>query len=161
MKSTYDPNQIYEAFDRYGFTVLRIDQFDRGDYAEIRTELGIDDFLSVKHLFEVSRKLELLEKNEGVELHIIHIDMRHKTLKVHLHIKPDTHDIKISNIDENKETESILNKKMTELDVDGEVSNASKGTNSAEQNDIKESIPKQKSKAGIILDIKTKPSSSS
>ncbi len=39
MKTTFDPQIIYEVFDKYGFPVLRIDNFDKGTFAKIRTEL--------------------------------------------------------------------------------------------------------------------------
>ena len=46
MDTTLSPEIIYEVFDKYGFSVLRIDNFDRGDYAEIRAELWFKDRLS-------------------------------------------------------------------------------------------------------------------
>ena len=86
MLNTLDPNKIYDAFDKHGFSVLRIDNFDRGDYAEIRAELSYNEYLSVNQLQEITLKLNLIEKNEEVELRIVHIDMFHKTLRVNIHI---------------------------------------------------------------------------
>lgn len=83
MQSTYDPQAIYDVFDRYGFAVLRIDQFDRGNYAKIRAELKYDR-LTVDNLLEITTKLKSLEQNESVELNIINIDMIHKTLRLNL-----------------------------------------------------------------------------
>ena len=83
MQSTYDPQTIYDVFNRYGFAVLRIDQFDRGNYAKIRAELKYDR-LTVDHLLEITTKLKLLEKNENVEISIINIDMIHKTMRLNI-----------------------------------------------------------------------------
>ncbi|MBN2345398.1 MAG: hypothetical protein JXO51_03335 [Candidatus Aminicenantes bacterium] len=86
MQSTYDPQQIYDVFDRYGFAVLRIDQFDRGNYAKIRTELKYER-LSVDHLLEITTKLKSLEKNENVEITVVNIDMIHKTMRLNIATK--------------------------------------------------------------------------
>lgn len=83
MQSTYDPQLIYDVFDRYGFAVLRIDQFDRGNYATIRAELKYEK-LSTDHLLEITTKLKSLEKNENLEIHIINIDMIHKTMRLNI-----------------------------------------------------------------------------
>ncbi len=64
MKNTLYPEIIYGAFERYGFPVLRIDHFDRGDYAEIRAELDYPGFLSVKQLQEITMKLNLMERTK-------------------------------------------------------------------------------------------------
>ena len=87
MKSTLYPEIIYEAFERYGFPALRIDHFDRGNYAEIRAELNYPDYLSVKLLQEITMKLNMMEKNENIEIQIINIDMIHKTMRVNIEIK--------------------------------------------------------------------------
>lgn len=87
MKNTLHPEIIYETFDRYGFPVLRIDHFDRGNYAEIRAELKYPDYLSVKLLQEIAMKLNMIEKNENIEIQIINIDMIHKTMRVNIEIK--------------------------------------------------------------------------
>ena len=81
MKSTYDPQLIYDVFDRYGFPILRIDEFDRGNHAKIRAELKYDR-LSIDRLLEITTKLKSLEKNENLEIHIINIDMIHKTMRL-------------------------------------------------------------------------------
>lgn len=83
MQSTYDPQLIYDVFDRYGFAILRIDQFDRGNYATIRAELKYEK-LSTDHLLEITTKLKSLEKNENLEIHIINIDMLHKTMRLNI-----------------------------------------------------------------------------
>lgn len=83
MQSTYDPQLIYDVFNRYGFAVLRIDQFDRGNYATIRAELKYEK-LSTDHLLEITAKLKSLEKNENLEIHIINIDMIHKTMRLNI-----------------------------------------------------------------------------
>ncbi|MCK4942136.1 MAG: hypothetical protein KAS65_01095 [Candidatus Aminicenantes bacterium] len=87
MKSTLYPEIIYGTFERYGFPVLRIDHFDRGDYAEIRAELDYPGFLSVKQLQEITMKLNLMEKNEGIQIQIVNVDMIHKTMRVNISIE--------------------------------------------------------------------------
>ncbi|MCK4835101.1 MAG: hypothetical protein KAT17_00600 [Candidatus Aminicenantes bacterium] len=84
MKNTLYPEIIYETFERYGFLVLRIDHFDRGNYAEIRAELNHSDYLDVKQLQEITTKLNLMEKNEQIKIHIVNIDMIHKTMRVNI-----------------------------------------------------------------------------
>jgi hypothetical protein len=83
MQSTYDPQLIYDVFDRYGFAILRIDQFDRGNYATIRAELKYEK-LSVDNLLEITTKLKSLEKNENLEIDIINIEMIHKTMRLNI-----------------------------------------------------------------------------
>jgi hypothetical protein len=83
MQSTYDPQLIYDVFDRYGFAILRIDQFDRGNYAKIRAELKYEK-LSTDNLLEITTKLKTLEKNENLEINIINIDMIHKTMRLNI-----------------------------------------------------------------------------
>jgi hypothetical protein len=89
MQSTYDPQLIYDVFDRYGFAVLRIDQFDRGDYAKIRAELKYDR-LTTDNLLEITTKLKTLEQNENVEISVINIDMIHKTMRLNIATKAET-----------------------------------------------------------------------
>ncbi|MCX6555702.1 MAG: hypothetical protein NTZ12_11935 [Candidatus Aminicenantes bacterium] len=81
MKNTYDPLLIYDMFDRAGFKILRIDQFDTGNYAKIRAELKYDR-LSVTQLLEIATRLMTLEKNENLEIQIVNIDMIHKSMRV-------------------------------------------------------------------------------
>lgn len=81
MKNTYDPLLIYDMFDRAGFKILRIDQFDSGNFAKIRAELKFDK-LSASQLLEIATRLISLEKNENLEIQIINIDMLHKTMRV-------------------------------------------------------------------------------
>jgi len=88
MQTTYDPQQIYDVFDRYGFAILRIDQFDRGNYAKIRAELKYERLMT-DHLLEISTKLKLLEKNENVEISIVNIDMIHKTMRLNIAIREE------------------------------------------------------------------------
>ncbi|HOW45760.1 MAG TPA: hypothetical protein PK919_11410 [Candidatus Aminicenantes bacterium] len=86
MQSTYDPQQIYDVFDRYGFAVLRIDQFDRGNYAKIRAELKYEQ-LTTDSLLEITTKLKTLEKNENIEVTIVNIDMIHRTMRLNIAIR--------------------------------------------------------------------------
>jgi len=88
MQSTYDPQLIYDVFDRYGFAVLRIDQFDRGNYAKIRAELKYDQ-LTTDNLLEITTKLKTLEKNENVEITVVNIDMIHKTMRLNIATKEE------------------------------------------------------------------------
>lgn len=81
MKNTYDPLLIYDMFDRADFKILRIDQFDSGNYAKIRTELKYDK-LSVAQLLEIATRLMSLEKNENLEIQIVNIDMIHKSMRI-------------------------------------------------------------------------------
>jgi len=81
VKNTYDPLLIYDMFDRAGFKILRIDQFDSGNFAKIRAELKFDK-LSASQLLEIATRLISLEKNENLEIQIINIDMLHKTMRV-------------------------------------------------------------------------------
>ena len=81
MKNTYDPQLIYDRFDRYGFKVLRIDQFDTGNFAKIRAEL-VYDRLSPGQLLELTTKLISLEKSENLDIQIVNIDMIHKTMRL-------------------------------------------------------------------------------
>jgi hypothetical protein len=87
MKDTYDPQFIYDAFYRNGFTVRRIDQFDQGNYAEIRTELNYPDFLTLNELQEIILKLNVIEESENVKIKIVHVDMIHKSLRVNIYIE--------------------------------------------------------------------------
>jgi hypothetical protein len=88
MKNTYDPQLIYDMFDRYGFKVLRIDQFDTGNFAKIRAELAYDR-LSPGQLLELTTKLISLEKSENLDIHIINIDMIHKTMRLDFMIREE------------------------------------------------------------------------
>lgn len=81
MKNTYDPQLIYDMFDRYGFKVVRIDQFDSGNFAKIRAVLEYDR-LSLAHLLEITTKLISMEKSENLEIYIGNIDMIHKTMSL-------------------------------------------------------------------------------
>ncbi len=63
--------------------ILRIDQFDRGNYATIRAELKYEK-LTTDNLLEVTTRLKSLEKNESLEIHIINIDMNHKTMRLNI-----------------------------------------------------------------------------
>jgi hypothetical protein len=81
MKNTIDPQLIYDVFDRFGFPIQRIDQFDRGNFAKIRAELKYDQ-LSINSLLEITTRLKSMEKSENLEIHIINIDMIHKTMRL-------------------------------------------------------------------------------
>ena len=85
MKSTENPQVIYDMFDRAGFSILRIDQFDRGDYAEVRAELPYPEYLTIDQLQELILKLKAMERNENITLKIVHIDLIHKTMRVNIH----------------------------------------------------------------------------
>jgi hypothetical protein len=87
MKNTNSPDIIYSVFERYGFPVLRIDQFDKGNYAEIRAQLNYPKYLSIIQLQEITMKLALLEKNENLRVEIANIDMTHRTIRVNIHIR--------------------------------------------------------------------------
>jgi hypothetical protein len=86
MRNTYDPQQIYDVFDHYGFKVLRIDQFDSGNFAKIRAELGCEQ-LSASQLLEIATRLISLEKNENVEIQLVYVDMRHQTMTLNLLVR--------------------------------------------------------------------------
>lgn len=81
MQSTTDPQLIYDVFDRYGFAALRIDEFDRGDFAKIRAELKYEQ-LGTDQLLEIATKLKTLEKNENLKIVIVNIDMIHRTMRL-------------------------------------------------------------------------------
>ena len=87
METTLDPDIIYTVFDRHGLPVHRIDNFDRGDSAEIRAELQYPGFLSVTQLQEITLKLNLIEQNENLRIEIVHIDMIHHSIRVNIHIR--------------------------------------------------------------------------
>ncbi|MCP4148013.1 MAG: hypothetical protein GY757_09720 [bacterium] len=89
MKNTYNPEVIYDVFGRIGFPVLRIDQFDRGNYAEIRAELKYPKFITVTQLQQIAMKLAIIEKNENIRIEISNIDMLHRTLRVNIHTLDD------------------------------------------------------------------------
>ena len=86
MRDTLSPDVIYDIFGRVGFPVLRIDHFDRGNYAEIRAQLNYPKNLSVLQLQEITGKLSILEKNENIRIEIVNIDMIHHTLRVNIFI---------------------------------------------------------------------------
>ena len=87
MKNTYDIDVIYNVFSRLGFPVLRIDQFDRGNYAEIRAELNNPKFITVSQLQEITMKLALIQKNENIRIEICNIDMLHRTMRINIHTR--------------------------------------------------------------------------
>jgi len=86
MKNTNEPQVIYDVFDHYGFKLLRIDQFDSGNFAKIRAELDTER-LSVGQLLEIATRLISLEKNENVEVQVVHVDMRHRTMTLNLLVR--------------------------------------------------------------------------
>ncbi|HSQ35763.1 MAG TPA: hypothetical protein VLQ89_07220 [Candidatus Binatia bacterium] len=88
MKSTIDPQLIYDVFQRFGFPIMRIDQFDRGNFAKIRAELKYER-LNVDSLLEITTKLKTMEKSENLEIHIINIDMIHKTMRLDILTKEE------------------------------------------------------------------------
>jgi hypothetical protein len=88
LKNTYDPLVIYDMFDRSGFKILRIDQFDSGNFAKIRAELKYDR-LSAAQLLEIATRLMSLENIENLEIHIVNIDMIHKTMRIDILTKEE------------------------------------------------------------------------
>lgn len=88
MKNTVDPVLIYDVFNRFGFPIVRIDQFDRGNFAKIRAELKYER-LSVDSLLEITTRLKSMEKSENIEIQIINIDMIHKTIRLNILTKVD------------------------------------------------------------------------
>lgn len=83
MKNTFDPQLIYDVFGRFGFPIMRIDQFDRGNFAKIRAELKYER-LNVDFLLEITTRLKSMEKIENLEIQIINIDMIHKTMRLNI-----------------------------------------------------------------------------
>jgi uncharacterized protein YxjI len=83
MKNTYDPQLIYDLFDHFGFKVLRIDQFDCGNFAKIRAELAYER-LSAAQLLEIATRLMTLEQSENIDIQIVHINMVHKTMSLNI-----------------------------------------------------------------------------
>ncbi len=97
MEDTLAPGIIYEVFNQYDLAVLRIDNFDRGNYAEIRLELDYPDYhLTVYQLQELTAKLRLIETNEGISIIIVHLDMPHKTLRINIGIPSESEGDKVS-----------------------------------------------------------------
>ena len=88
MKNTIDPVLIYDVFNRFGFPIMRIDQFDRGNFAKIRAELKYER-LNVDCLLEITTRLKSMEKSENIEIQVINIDMIHKTMRLNIMTKED------------------------------------------------------------------------
>lgn len=86
MKDTLNPDEIYDAFELGGFSILRIDNFYDGKSAEIRAELNYGNVLTVNNLQEITLKLKMIEENEGIKIEIVHIDMNHKTIRINFSI---------------------------------------------------------------------------
>ncbi len=86
MEDTLNPEVIYEAFNKGGFSVLRIDKFYSGDYAEIRAELDYQKNLSLTNLQELTFKLKIIEASEGIKMEVVHINMEHKTIRINFSI---------------------------------------------------------------------------
>lgn len=86
MKTTLEPEVIYEVFSRLNLPVLRIDRFDRGNYAELRVELPSTPYLGVDDLQQLVNRLRVLEKEENLHLQVVHIDMHHHTMRINLSI---------------------------------------------------------------------------
>ena len=89
MKDTYDPEIIYDVFDRHGFPVLRIDRFDRGNYAELRAGLKYKEPITPEDLLEIANRLQIIQKNEGISVRIVNIDMIHKTMRINISIRDE------------------------------------------------------------------------
>jgi 23S rRNA U2552 (ribose-2'-O)-methylase RlmE/FtsJ len=86
MKNTYEPQLIYDMFSHYGFNVLRIDQFDSGSFAKIRAELNYEQ-LNAGQLLEVATRLISMEKNENLDIQVVMVDMRHRTMTVNILVR--------------------------------------------------------------------------
>ncbi len=86
METTFDPEVIYEAFSRYGFAILRIDRFDRGNYAEVRLETKNTGSMRIDEIQHLINNLRLLEKGEHIEIQIVHLDLRHQSLRLNMAI---------------------------------------------------------------------------
>ena len=83
MKNTYDPQVIYDMFDRFGFKLLRIDQFDSGSFAKLRAEIDHEK-LSVAQLLEIATRLMSMEQSENIDVQIVHVDMHHRTMSLNI-----------------------------------------------------------------------------
>ncbi len=88
MKNTIDPQLIYDVFNRFGFPIVRIDQFDRGNFAKIRAELKYER-LNSDALLEITTRLKSMERSENIEIHIINIDMIHKSMRLDILTKEE------------------------------------------------------------------------
>jgi len=86
MKNTYEPQLIYDMFSHYGFNVLRIDQFDSGSFAKIRAELNYE-LLNAGQLLEIATRLISMEKNENLDIQVVMVDMRHRTMTVNILVR--------------------------------------------------------------------------
>ncbi|MBN2345123.1 MAG: hypothetical protein JXO51_01955 [Candidatus Aminicenantes bacterium] len=86
MKNTYEPQLIYDLFVRYGFMVRRIDQFDSGNFAKIRADLDCE-LLTTGQLMEIATRLISMEQKENLEIHVVHIDMLHRSMRVNIMIR--------------------------------------------------------------------------
>lgn len=86
MKTTLEPDQIYMIFEKAGIPALRIDEFDRGNFAKIRAQLPYQNFMTVGNLLELSYKLNTIEKEENLKVKIIHLDLVHQTLSLNISI---------------------------------------------------------------------------
>jgi len=86
MKNTYEPQLIYDMFSHYGFNVLRIDQFDSGSFAKIRAELNYEQ-LNASQLLEIATRLMSMEKNENLDIQVVMVDMRHRTMTVNILVR--------------------------------------------------------------------------
>jgi len=84
MKTTLNPEVIYDAFRRIGLTTLRIDRFDLGNFADIRVEFGAATPFSLDQLNDLITKLRIMEKNENIQVRIVNFDTAHQTMRVHL-----------------------------------------------------------------------------
>jgi hypothetical protein len=94
MKSTIDPQLIYDVFERFGFPIMRIDEFDRGNFAKIRAELKYER-LNIDSLLEITTKLKSMEKSENLEIHVINIDMIHKTMRLDILTKEEENTVEL------------------------------------------------------------------
>lgn len=86
MKNTYEPQLIYDVFAQHGFGVLRIDQFDSGNSAKIRAELNCEQ-MSAAALMEVATRLMAMEKHENLDIQVVFLDMRHRSMTLTIQLR--------------------------------------------------------------------------
>jgi hypothetical protein len=90
MKTTFEPDLIYAIFAQAGFPVLRIDEFDRGNFAKIRAEIPYKKSVSIKELLNIALKLNALEEQEKIEIQLKHLDLVHGTIRLDIQILPQS-----------------------------------------------------------------------
>ncbi len=88
MENTFEPGLIYETFARYNLEIKRIDCFDRGNFAQLRVELPLNEkFITLLELQKTILNLSRLERQENIKIKIINIDCRHKSLRIDIELE--------------------------------------------------------------------------